>query len=188
MKNVRHIGHSVNPKLYTVHNEIKATLINILILTINQIAACNVKWVSSPDSPVPPQLYRAFFQLIVLVFTAYCFTVFVHSLVSFISRSSRKPFSVKKALINRLQATRPTLNNRQAKLATAIADEHSGAAQQTSISLWSWWRPETKLKESEYLTFISRVVRNTTPNEWQCCSSVSGCVNKQLFADKFITV
>lgn len=52
------------------------------------------------------------------------------------------------------------------------------AANEPDISLWSRWRPKTKLEESEYWTPIHQVVRIKAPNDYFI---IAACVDKQLF-------
>ena len=73
----------------------------------------------------------------------------------------------RKSCKNPLYTTCSAPNGKQTQLAVdqlVNIVEHL-AAKEPDISLRSWQRVKTELKESEYWTYIHQVDRNTTPNE-----------------------
>ncbi len=80
----------------------------------------------------------------------------------------------------------PGAEQRTDTVSDSLVNTVERLAKETGISLRSWWRPKAELKESEYWAYIHQVTRNTTPNESLCWLISAGCINKQLFAIKFI--
>ncbi len=113
-----------------------------------------------PNSAVPfssTELFRVF-QLNVLVL--WPTTVLIYSALKAVFSD-----------VHYLPSTKWQTGKVSSKLVNIVAHL---AAKESNISLRSWSRPKTELKED---WILDQMDTNTTQNEWRCCSMSAGCVN-----------